>query len=293
MIILSLLAFESKPKRFWPLMVIAGMTMLAVQFRAEWLSMAVAFVLWGFLEHKMRSVGLVVAIVAILLAVGYVGDVNIPSPAERGGSISSREIVARGLAAVSPDLAREYTDSSNVSFYYGTVYWRTRWWNAIWDSVNEDRASMLIGKGYGFPLASLVPDSVNADTRSPHNIGLYALSYSGWIGLAIFLAFQFSLMVLGWKAYKATGQAWALAFWISGLINAFFGNSFETPVGAIPFYLFLGLAFGPALSWNGASERRFHADEAFAGQRSRSRTDQRPAFVRSFRGMANQSVGEL
>ena len=293
MIILSLLAFESRPKRFWPLMVIAGMTMLAVQVRAEWLSMAVAFVVWGFLERKMRSVGLVVAIVTILLAAGYVADVNIPSPAERGGSISSREIVARGLAAVNPDLAREYTDSSNVSFYYGTVYWRTRWWNAIWDSVNEDRASILIGKGYGFPLASLVPDSVNSDTRSPHNIGLYALGYSGWIGLAIFLALQFSLMVLGWRTYKLTGQAWPLAFWISGLINAFFGNSFETPIGAIPFYLFLGLAFGPALSWNGATDRRLHLDEAFAGHRSRSRSDHRPAFVRSYRGMANSSVGEL
>jgi len=293
MIILSLLAFESKPRRFWPLMVIAGMTMLAVQVRAEWLSMAVAFVVWGYLERKLRSVALVAAIVSVLLIAGYVADVNIPSPAERGGSISSREIVARGLSAISPDLAREYTDSSNVSFYYGTVYWRTRWWNAIWDSVNEDRASILIGKGYGFPLASLVPDSVSADTRSPHNIGLYALSYSGWIGLAIFLMFQSSLMILGWKVYKNTGQAWALAFWISGLINAFFGNSFESPVGAIPFYLFLGLAFGPALGWSHASDRSLYEDEAFAGTRRSARSSRQPAFVQSFRGMTNPSVGEL
>lgn len=293
MIILSLLAFESKPRRFWPLMVIAGMTMLAVQVRAEWLSMAVAFVVWGYLERKLQSVGLVAAIVSILLIAGYVADVNIPSPAERGGSISSREIVARGLSAISPDLAREYTDSSNVSFYYGTVYWRTRWWNAIWDSVNEDRASILIGKGYGFPLASLVPDSVSADTRSPHNIGLYALSYSGWIGLAIFLIFQSSLMILGWKVYKHTGQAWALAFWIAGLINAFFGNSFESPVGAVPFYLFLGLAFGPALGWSPASNRYLYEDEAFAGTHRSGRTSRQPAFVQSFRAMTNPSVGEL
>jgi len=273
-------------------MAIAGMTMLAVQVRAEWLSIAVAFMVWGALERKLRKVGLVVAIVTVLLAAGYVADVDIPSPAERGGSISSREIVARGLAAISPDLAREYTDSTNVSFYYGTIYWRTRWWNAIWDSVHDDRTTMLIGNGYGFPLASLVPDSVSSDTRSPHNIGLYALGYSGWIGLIIFLAFQTSLMILGWKTYKATGQAWALAFWISGLINAFFGNSFETPMGAIPFYLVLRLAFGPALSWNRASNRYFET-EAFEERPQRAKASREAAFVRSFGDLSNSAAGEI
>jgi len=247
MIILSLLAFESRPRRFWPLMVIAGAIMLAVQVRAEWLSMGIAFIIWGFLERKMRSVGTVAVIVLLLLVAGYVADVNLPSPAERGGNISSREIVARGISAISPSLAEEYTDSKNIRFYYGTIYWRTRWWAAIWDSVNEDTTSMLIGNGYGFPLAGLVPNLVGSDVRTPHNIAMYALGYSGWIGLVVFLALQLSLMHLAWRAYRRTGQAWPLAFWCSGLVNAFFGNSLESPLGAVPFYLFLGLSLGPAL----------------------------------------------
>ena len=247
MIILSLLALESKPQRFWPLMVIAGAMMLAVQVRAEWFSMAIAFLIWGLLEKKMRSVGTALVIVLLLLIVGYAADVDLPSPQERGGSISSREIVARGISAISPSLAEEYTDSKNIGFYYGTIYWRTRWWTAIWDSTQEDNTSMLIGKGYGFPLASLVPYLDGAEIRTPHNIALYALGYSGWTGLTIFLMLQSAVMLLAWKAYRVTGQAWALAFWCSGLINAFFGNSLEAPMGAVPFYLSLGLAIGPAL----------------------------------------------
>jgi hypothetical protein len=247
MIILSLLAFEAKPRRYWPLMLIAGMIMLAVQVRAEWCSMVIAFLIWGALEGKMRRVAMVALLVAVLLALGFIADVNIPSPQERGGSISSREIVARGISAVDPSLAQEYTDSKNISFYYGTIYWRTRWWTAIWDSVHEDTTKTLIGNGYGFPLGGLVPYLANIDIRTPHNILLYALGYSGWIGLAIFLTLQLSLLLLTWKTYRLTGRSWPLAFFASGLISAFFGNALEAPMGAIPFYLMLGLAVGPAL----------------------------------------------
>jgi hypothetical protein len=284
MVILSLLAFESRPRRFWPLMVIAGIIMLAVQVRAEWFSMGIAFLIWGLLEHKMRSVGTVAVIVLLLLVAGFVADVNLPSPQERGGSISSREIVARGISAISPSLAEEYTDSKNIRFYYGTIYWRTRWWSAIWDSVNEDTTSMLIGNGYGFPLAGLVPYLAGTEIRTPHNIAMYALGYSGWIGLAVFLALQLSLMLLAWRAYRRTGQAWALAFWCSGLVNAFFGNSLESPLGAVPFYLFLGLALGPALSRNNESQSCANWSVADPRQLYKANRNQPPLIVPYVKG---------
>lgn len=248
MILLSLLALERRPRRFWPLMLIAGVVTLAVQVRAEWIATGIAFAIWGVLERKMRFVGMVAAMTMLLLLAGYATDVNLPSPQERGGSISTREIVARGISAISPSLAEKYTDSADVSFYYGTVYWRTRWWDAIWNSVQDNHTSMLIGNGYGFPLAGLVPYLAGQDIRTPHNIAMYALGYTGWVGLAIFIGLQLSMMLLAWKAYRATGRSWPLAFWCAGLVSAFFGNFLESPIGAIPFYLLLGLAIGPALS---------------------------------------------
>jgi hypothetical protein len=292
LIILSLLAFESKPGRFWPLMVIAGVITLAVQVRAEWIATGIAFLIWGVLERKMRFVGMVAAVMLLLLVAGYVTDVDLPSPQERGGSISTREIVARGVSAISPSLAEKYTDSTNISFYYGTIYWRTRWWTAIWNSVQDDHTSMLIGNGYGFPLAGLVPYLEGTDIRTPHNIALYALGYTGWIGLVLFLALQFSVLVLAWKTYRATGQSWALAFWGAGLVSAFFGNSLESPIGAIPFYLFLGLAIGPVLCRSVVHQGYAGRFAAASPQTLSANAYQAHAIVSALRAMTHSPVGE-
>jgi hypothetical protein len=51
-----------------------------------------------------------------------------------------------------------------------------------------------------------------------------------------------------WRAYRLTGQAFGLAIWVVTLIEAFFGNVMETPAGAIPLYLTIGMIVGPTLS---------------------------------------------
>ena len=105
-------------------MIIGAFMTLAIQEREEWLSAAVAFSVWGLLQRKMSKVLSVVGLVLVLLVIGFVADVDLPGPIERGGRISSSEIAARGLAAVDPDLAKEYTNSKNVGMYAGTISWR-------------------------------------------------------------------------------------------------------------------------------------------------------------------------
>ncbi len=246
-IILALLSLERRPSRFWYLMVMAAVMMLAVQVRAEWLSTIVAFVIWGTLERKMTKVLSVAALVAVLLAAGYAADVDIPSPAQRGGAVSSREIVARGLSAISPSLAQEYTGSKDTGFYAGTISWRTRWWNAIWDSVNTSLTSMAIGNGYGFPLDNLVPYLRGVNLRTPHNIFFFTLGYSGWIGVLLFFSLQATLVFLLWRVYRLTGQSFGLALLAATVTTALFGDLFESPMGAIPYYLMMGLIIGPVL----------------------------------------------
>jgi O-Antigen ligase len=248
-IILSLLCFDPKPGRWWPVMTIASAAFLATQVRAEWLGMIVATIIWGVLSRKMTRVAMIAAGICALLALGAVLDVNLPSSVERGGAISSTEIVARGLAAASPDLARDLTGSDNVNFYSGTIKWRKNWWHAIWANSQDNYTNLLIGPGYGFPLKNLVTYlKVNPDLRTPHDIFYYALGYSGWIGVSIFFSLQAGCAVLLWRTYRVTGQAWGLAIWASGLTSAFFENVLETPAGAIPFYLCIGLFVGPALA---------------------------------------------
>jgi O-Antigen ligase len=255
-IILSLLCLDPKPGRWWPVMAIASAAFLAAQVRSEWLGMIVATMIWGVLSRKMTKVAMIGAGIFAVLAIGAVLDVNLPSTGERGGAISSTEIVARGLAAVSPDLARDLTGSENVNYYKGTITWRQTWWKAIWANSQDNYTYLLIGPGYGYLLKNLVTYlSVDGDLRTPHNIFYYALGYSGWIGVAIFFSLQSACAALLWRTYRVTGQAWGLAIWASGLTAAFFGNVLETPAGAIPFYLLMGLFVGPALAALGSPAR--------------------------------------
>ncbi len=255
-IILSLLCLDPKPARWWPVMAVAAAALLAGQVRAEWLGTGVAIMIWGVLSRKMTRVAWLGAGIFAVLAIGFLLDVNLPSPGERGGKISSTEIVARGVAAVSPDMARDLTGSDNVNFYSGTIKWRKMWWAAIWQNSQENFTNLLIGPGYGFPLKNLVNYLREKDLRTPHNIFYYALGYSGWIGVVIFFSLQIGCGVLLWRTYKVTGQAWGLAVWASGLTAAFLGNVMETPAGAIPFYLTMGLFVGPALSSIGSPVRQ-------------------------------------
>jgi hypothetical protein len=248
-IILALLCLDPKPSRFWLPMAVGAVQFLAGQVRAEWVGIAMAFLIWGVLSKKMTKVAAFAASVVLLLAVGFMLDVNIPAPSERGGAISSQEIVARGLAAVSPEMAQDVTGSSNVGFYNGTITWRENWWHAIWQNSQENWTNLLIGPGYGYMLKSLVNYlRTFGDLRTPHNIFYYALGYSGWIGVVIFFSLQASCGVLVWRAYRVTGQSFGVAIWASSLFTAFFGNAFETPAGAIPSYLTLGIIIGPTLS---------------------------------------------
>lgn len=245
--ILSLLCLERKPSRYWLPIGVAAFMLLATQVRAEWLGFTLALLVWGMLGRKMDRVFLIGGLVIALLAVGWVADVKLPSTAERGGAVSSREIVARGVAAVSPDAAEEYTSNRNASFYAGTITWRTKWWHAIWDSVHEDVPTTLVGHGYGYPLKDLVSYLKGMDIRTPHSVFYYALGYSGWVGVALFFGFQSVLAWLLWRAYKFTRQPIGLVFWTLTLSSAFFGNFFETPAGAISFYLFIGMMIVPGL----------------------------------------------
>ena len=256
-IILSLLCLDPKPGRWWPVMAVAAAAFLAAQVRAEWLGMAVATMIWGVLSRKMTRVALIAAGIFAVLAIGALLDVNLPSPGERGGAISSTEIVARGLAAVSPDMARDLTGSDNVNFYSGTIKWRKMWWHAIWANSQENYTNLLIGPGYGFPLRNLV--NYLREISGPANAAQYFLLCS-WLQRLDrridLLSLQAACGVLLWRTYRVTGQAWGLAVWASGLTAAFFGNVMETPAGAIPFYLTMGLFVGPALAALGSPARQ-------------------------------------
>jgi hypothetical protein len=60
------------------------------------------------------------------------------------------------------------------------------------------------------------------------------------------MAFQAELARLLWKTWKRTNQPFGILFWITSIVFACFTAFFETPYGAIPFYLTVGCAIAPS-----------------------------------------------
>jgi O-antigen ligase len=126
-----------------------------------------------------------------------------------------------------------------------TFVWRTVWWLAIWDSVHEDLRRTIWGYGYGFPLGDLVPYLEGQFIRTPHNEFLYALGYTGWVGVALFFLFEGEILRLLWKVNRATGEPFGVAYWATMMTFGMFFPLGETPYGAIPFYLITGWVVAP------------------------------------------------
>lgn len=242
--LLGLLIFEHRLVRVWTLLLLNGFVMLGLQVRAEWLGFLVAVALWGWLTKRLDRLGGVGVAVGILLGVMLLTDLKLPGVFGRGGTISVQEMVGRAVAPLNQELAAQYTESAHS--YAGTVSWRTEWWKAIWNSIHDKREQTLIGYGYGKALGDLVPYLQGDVIRTPHNVFFYALAYGGWVGVGVFFLFQWTVARLLWQAYRVTGQPVGLVFWAMALTEGFFSNFFETPFGAIPFYLLVGLASAPA-----------------------------------------------
>jgi O-antigen ligase len=85
------------------------------------------------------------------------------------------------------------------------------------------------GEGYGH------------DLRTPHNFAIYLLGYTGLIGCGLYLMVLLAILrdLLRWPSSDAKDAA--LAAGASVIIMAVSGNLLETPFGAVPTYISIGI----------------------------------------------------
>jgi hypothetical protein len=254
-LLLGLIAYEKKLAKVWIPLVLNSFVLLGGQVRAEMVGLTAAAVLLCILTQRITVLFRIAAFIGGLLAMGYVTDFKIEAPALRGGAISSRQTVGRLISAIDQKAAVKYMSLEDAEIFQSTVSWRTSWWNNIWKMIHGGNDSLdsleriLIGPGYGYPIWFLHPEGLgDYPIRTPHNVFMFALAYTGWVGVVLFYAFQFCLAALLWRAYRKTGQPFGLCVWLLFIVWSFFDNFFETPYGAIPFFLLTGMATAPLLN---------------------------------------------
>jgi hypothetical protein len=120
--------------------------------------------------------------------------------------------------------------------------WRLIWWAKL---VNESFTlqHFFVGKGLGMSLAG--NDIVNSDDnlRSPHNFHLTILARFGYIVFIMWIIWLVSLFKPLFTR-KLAGKTLAItSILLAFIINGSFDVFFEGPMGAFPFWTFVGLLF--------------------------------------------------
>ena len=179
------------------------------------------------LRRLLKFIPVIMAIgIGIFVALDIQGD-------SQGRTISFSQITDNFSSIVSSDIDGSLTDNK---------VWRLVWWAKL---VNESFTlqHFFVGKGLGMSLAG--SDIANADDnlRSPHNFHLTILARFGYIVLIAWVYWLVSIFNPLFTR-KLTGKTLALtAILLAFVINGSFDVFFEGPMGAFPFWTFVGILF--------------------------------------------------
>ena len=202
-------------------------------------SVAYIFALFSFfffskekiLNESLRKLLKYVPIIMVI-GMGLFVAIDIQGDAQ-GRTISLTQITDNFSSIVSTNIDGNLAENK---------VWRLIWWAKL---INESFTlqHFFVGKGLGMSLAG--NDILNTDDnlRSPHNFHLTILARFGYF---IFIAWIIWLVSLFKPLFtrKLAGKTLAItSILLAFIINGSFDVFFEGPMGAFPFWTFVGLLF--------------------------------------------------
>ena len=181
-------------------------------------------------EFVRRLLKYVPIIILIGMSLFVAADIQADA---QGRTISPSQIINNFSSIVSSDIDGSLTDNK---------VWRMVWWAKL---VNESFTieHFFVGKGLGMSLAG--NDILNSGDklRSPHNFHLTILARFGYF---VFIAWLYWLFIIFKPLFtrKLARKSLAItSILLAFIINGSFDVFFEGPMGAFPFWTFVGLLF--------------------------------------------------
>ncbi len=132
----------------------------------------------------------------------------------------------------------------------GTARWRLDLWSHMIHKTTDTRTHFIFGQGLGPNLAGIYgfrsKEKVKP-TKHPHNFTVNVFGRMGIIGLFFWIMVNLSYFVRLIKAIRISNGTlrdlllFFMAVWFAMLINSSFDVYLEGPMGAIPFWSFMGV----------------------------------------------------
>jgi hypothetical protein len=184
-----------------------------------------------FLSESLRKLLKYVPIIMVI-GMGLFVAIDIQGDAQ-GRTISISQITDNFSSIVSTNIDGNLVDNK---------VWRLIWWAKL---INESFTlqHFFVGKGLGMSLAG--NDIINTDDnlRSPHNFHLTILARFGYFIFIIWIIWLVSIFKPLFTR-KLAGKTLAItSILLAFIINGSFDVFFEGPMGAFPFWTFVGLLF--------------------------------------------------
>lgn len=158
---------------------------------------------------------------------------------ETGRTLSKDQIVENVMTIVDPMGSRLGS---------GTTRWRLMFWSELIDETAN--VSLISGQGLGPNLAGIFgysPENEIRPNKHPHNYTVNVFARLGIFGLIFWIAINVSYFIrLKQAIQKSDGVLkdlllFCLVIWFAMLINSSFDVYLEGPMGAIPFWAFMGV----------------------------------------------------
>ncbi|MBI2516066.1 MAG: O-antigen ligase family protein [Opitutae bacterium] len=151
--------------------------------------------------------------------------------------------------------------SDESAYKWDNNRFRLVWWKSVMQETLK--RSPVIGLGFGYDLAQGFLQAYNPEmaddftARSPHNVALTALGRLGLAGLAVWLGIVGCVLGETWRSLHLDPVplhwgVWGMITII--LITAHLQVVLEGPMGAVPFWIMLGIASGSMRSFRPAQD---------------------------------------
>lgn len=240
---------ERLKERWWTHALALGLVLLvfASNSRAAQFALIVVDVVLLIRGSKVPwgHVGALVVAAALLVMVAFSGQ-------SRWAEQRLHTTVERVLSMT--DLSGTYRyESEELADKGDNNRFRLVWWRSV--ATETLTEGPMFGLGFGHDLASgfvreYDPNmGENFSARSPHNVIFTVLGRTGLVGCAIFFSWMFIVGRRTWQAFGAgaeTSGHWCVV-WVS-FISGCLGVVLEGPMGALPFWVAMGLAYRPAVT---------------------------------------------
>jgi glycosyltransferase involved in cell wall biosynthesis len=246
------------PRRLTPLLAAVALGLMATQqVRAAFVALIGILLLFLFYQLS-RPIVMSAAALGVVFGLLWAVDLRVQTVR---GEVSASAVIERQLSTLNFVTGAEERDEDPGAAE--TVRWRLIWWQALVDEALSDPWILVRGRGYGPDLhdsvAGLSTGERNWDqgseegrrVRSPHNIAMTLLARSGVVGLALWLAVLAASLGFIMRASLQARVArendaalfgvWIAAYLIETVVVASLGVVLESPYGAVPFFLTLGI----------------------------------------------------